>query len=42
MVTSRGFCIDDFERFLEQRLELVGAAIVQATAATHERPALVR
>ena len=37
-----GLWADDFERFLEQRLELVGAAIVQATGATHEKPALVR
>ena len=37
-----GLWTDDFERFLAQRQELVGAAIVQATGATHEKPALVR
>ena len=37
-----GLWVDDFERFLAQRQELVGAAIAQATGATHEKPALVR
>jgi hypothetical protein len=37
-----GLWADDFQRFLAQRQELVGAAIAQATGATHEKPALVR
>jgi hypothetical protein len=42
-----GLWSDDFERFLEQRLELVGAAIAQVAGASpsastpHEKPALV-
>jgi hypothetical protein len=36
-----GLWADDFERFREQRLELVGAATEQATGSTHEKPALV-
>jgi hypothetical protein len=37
-----GLWADDFQRFLAQRQELVGAAIAQATGVTHEKPALVR
>ncbi|MCS5694395.1 hypothetical protein NZK33_20800, partial [Cyanobium sp. FGCU-6] len=37
-----GLWADDFERFLAQRQELVGAAIAQAAGATHEIAALVR
>ena len=37
-----GLWSDDYERFLLQRLERVGAAIAQTTGATHEKPALVR
>jgi hypothetical protein len=42
-----GLWVDDFERFLQQRLELVGATIAQVTGASpsastpHEKPALV-
>jgi len=37
-----GLWADDFQRFLAQRQELVGAAIAQATGVTHQKPALVR
>ncbi|MFL0773752.1 MAG: DUF262 domain-containing protein [Prochlorococcus sp.] len=37
-----GLWSDDYERFLLQRLQRVGAAIAQTTGATHEKPALVR
>jgi len=37
-----GLWIDEFERFLEQRQELLGAAIAQATGAMHDKLALVR
>jgi hypothetical protein len=37
-----GLWSDDYEQFLQQRLELVAAAIGQVTGSTHEKPALVR
>jgi hypothetical protein len=36
-----GLWSDDYEQFLQQRLELLAAAIGQATGAMHEKPALV-
>lgn len=35
-----GLWSDDYERFLQQRLELVAAAIEQVSGSTHEKPAL--
>jgi hypothetical protein len=39
---TAGLWSDDYEKFLQQRLELVAAAIEQVTGSTHEKPALVR
>jgi hypothetical protein len=36
-----GLWTDDYEQFLQQRLEQVGAAIEQVTGSTHEKSALV-
>jgi len=35
-----GIWFSDYEPFLQQRLELVAAAIEQVSGSTHEKPAL--
>lgn len=37
-----GLWSDDYERFLQQRLERVAAAVAQATGSMHEKLAVVR
>ena len=39
--SESGLWSDDYEQFLQQRLELVASAMGQVAGSTHEKPAVV-